>query len=106
FELLRGHVQICYYTWLALSGFAIVEGLAALRDPARRTWAMPRALGIFVAAAQALGLAGFYNLPLADYAHQSIRGAREGGGVGVALDHAYPRLVIAHRSLPGEPYPP
>ena len=83
FQLLRGHVQICFYTWLAVGGYAVVDGIAALGNPARRA-AAPRALGVFLAAALALGVAGFYNLPLADYARESIRGTREGGGVGMS----------------------
>ncbi len=84
FQLLRGHVQICFYTWIAVVGYAVVYGIAALRDPARRGAAVPRVLGVFVAAGLALGLSAFYNLPLSDYARYSIRGSHEGGGVGVA----------------------
>ena len=84
FQLLRGHVQICFYTWLAVGIYAVIEGGAAVRDPARRTTGPARALGVFAAAVLALGLAGFYNLPLADYARQSIRGTHEGGGVGMS----------------------
>ncbi len=83
FQLLRGHVQICFYTWIAVGGYAVVDGIAAFINPARRATA-PRAVGIFFAAGLALGLAGFYNLPLADYARESIRGTREGGGVGMS----------------------
>ena len=83
FQLLRGHVQICFYSWLAVGGYAVVDGIAAVINPARRATAV-RALGIFAAAGLALGLAGFYNLPLADYARESIRGTHEGGGVGMS----------------------
>jgi hypothetical protein len=83
FQLLRGHVQICFYTWLAVGGYALIESIAALRDPARRGTVAPRILGVAGAAALALGLSAFYNLPLAEYARQSIRGSHEGGGVGV-----------------------
>ena len=38
------------------------------------------------AAALAFGIAGFYNLPLRDYARYSIRGGGAGGGVG--MDYA------------------
>ena len=86
FQLLRGHVQICFYTWIAVGGYAIVEGLATVRDPERRAAGLSRMAGVFAAAVLALGLAGFYNLPLADYAKQSIRGTRAGGGVG--MDYA------------------
>jgi hypothetical protein len=83
FQLLRGHVQICFYTWLAIVLYVAVEWLAALAK--RRPDLMlltGRAAAIAAAAGVAFGLAGFYNLPLQDYARWSIRGSAEGGGVG------------------------
>src|SRR6059036_1072616 len=62
FQLLRGHVQICFYTWLAVGGYAVIEWLASLRIPDRRRIATLRTLGVAAAAALAFGLAGFYNL--------------------------------------------
>ena len=35
FQLLRGHVQICFYTWIAVTGFALVDGIAAFREIGR-----------------------------------------------------------------------
>jgi hypothetical protein len=90
FQLLRAHVQICFYTWLAVGLYVAVEWLAAL--PRRRTELVPltlRALGIGVAAGLAFGLAGFYNLPLSDYARYSIRGGSAGGGVGMGYATAW-----------------
>ena len=98
FQLLRGHVQICFYTWLAVGLYAVVECVAQLRGPAPAAdpaaaggapaWRLPvvRLAGIGVAVALAFGVAGFYSLPLRDYARYSIRGGGEGGGVG--LDYA------------------
>ncbi len=90
FQLLRGHVQICFYTWLAVALYAVVEWVAAL---AKRREALPaltaRAVAIGVAAGLAFGLAGFYNLPLRDYARYSIRGGGEGGGTGLAYATAW-----------------
>ena len=34
FQFLRGHVQICFYTWMAVGLYALVEVAAALREPA------------------------------------------------------------------------
>ncbi len=85
FQLLRGHVQICFYTWVAIVLYTAVEWVAALVK--RRETLLPltgRAVAIGVAAALAFGLAGFYNLPLRDYARYSIRGGGEGGGTGMA----------------------
>lgn len=98
FQLLRGHVQICFYTWLAVALYAVVECVIQLRGPASDAGAVPdgaapargvaiaRLAGIGLAAALAFGVAGFYSLPLRDYARYSIRGGGAGGGVG--LDYA------------------
>ncbi|HEY6866042.1 MAG TPA: hypothetical protein VI792_02230, partial [Candidatus Eisenbacteria bacterium] len=87
FQILRGHVQICFYTWLAVALYAVVEcGLAWARPPAEaagRTRALLRLAGIGAAALLAFGVAGFYSLPLRDYARYSIRGGGAGGGVGI-----------------------
>lgn len=95
FQLLRGHVQICFYTWLAVALYAAIEGALQLRgrgsaEPGSGAPApgvtLARLAGIGVAAALAFGVAGFYSLPLQDYARYSIRGGGAGGGVG--LDYA------------------
>jgi Bacterial membrane protein YfhO len=81
-QLLRGHVQICFYTWLAIGLYVLVEWAAALLRRDRIGPLTARAAAIGVAALLAFGLAGFYNLPLQEYARYSIRGAGEGGGTG------------------------
>jgi len=89
FQILRGHVQICFYTWLAVGLYALIETAAALArapepgEPRQVPQVLARAAGIGVAAALAFGIAGFYSLPLHDYARYSIRGGGEGGGVGI-----------------------
>jgi hypothetical protein len=88
FQLLRGHVQICFYTWLAVALYLLVElgaGLMKGADPppARR---VGRAAAVGAAMALAFGIAAFYSLPLRDYAAHSIRGGGAGGGVG--MDYA------------------
>ncbi len=103
FQLLRGHVQICFYTWGAVGVYALIEWVRALRDPERRVGGTVRAAAIAAAAALAFGLAGFYNLPLHDYAQYSIRGGSDaGGGVGMPYATAWsmglyelPSIVIA-----------
>lgn len=84
FQFLRGHVQICFYTWIAVSMWAGVYTLAALRNPAELPARALRMLGVFAAAALAFGVAGVYNLPLKDYAQYSIRSGGVGGGTGLA----------------------
>ncbi|HKQ58841.1 MAG TPA: YfhO family protein [Candidatus Eisenbacteria bacterium] len=87
FQMLRGHAQIAFYTWLAIGILAGVEVVVALLRPASASAPLPaklvRAGGILAAMLLAFGIAGFYNLPLRDYARWSIRGGGEGGGVGI-----------------------
>jgi hypothetical protein len=87
FQMLRGHAQIAFYTWLAIGILAGVEVVATLLRPSSASAPLPaklaRAGGILAAMALAFGIAGFYNLPLRDYARWSIRGSAEGGGVGI-----------------------
>ncbi len=84
FQFLRGHVQICFYSWIAVSMWAGVSLLSAIRTPGELPARALRAIGVFAAAALAFGVAGVYNLPLKDYAQHSIRGGGEGGGAGLA----------------------
>ncbi len=86
FQFLRGHVQICFYTWMAVGLYAGVEVLAAARDPKQAGAKVVRALALAVAAGLAFGVAGFYNLPLKDYAAYSVRSG--GGGGGAGMDYA------------------
>jgi hypothetical protein len=83
FQLLRGHVQICFYTWIAIALYAGVEWLGALRRPGDLPRVTARVIAVGAAAALAFGISGFYSLPLRDYARWSIRGSAEGGGVGM-----------------------
>lgn len=85
FQFLRGHVQVCFYTWIALALLGAVDVIAALRSPGELVPRLLRAAGLGVAAGLAFGVAGFYNLPLSDYARYSIRGGSDAiGGVGMS----------------------
>jgi hypothetical protein len=90
FQMLRGHAQIAFYTWLAIGIYLVVDLAASLRGGGEGSAPLPlrfaRAAGVGVAMALAFGMAGLYNLPLRDYARWSIRGGGEGGGVG--MDYA------------------
>lgn len=86
FQMLRGHVQIAFYTWLAVGLYAIAEWIGGLRRAGELPRLTARAAGVAVAAALAFGIAGFFNLPLRDYARHSIRGGGPDGGVG--MDYA------------------
>ena len=83
FQLLRGHVQICFYTWLAVALYVLCEWGSGLRRKEARVAVTLRAAGVAGAALLAFGISGFYTLPLRDYARWSIRGGSEGGGVGM-----------------------
>src|SRR5437773_5792063 len=74
FQLLRGHVQICFYTWIAVGLYTLTVWVAGLKSPEERRTRSARAAGVALGAVLAFGLAGFYNLPLQDYARYSIRG--------------------------------
>lgn len=83
FQILRGHVQISYYTYMLIGLLFIYESVAFLRKGNGRTVAINLA---FAAAAfvAALGLAAVLIFPVREYAQFSIRG---GGGAG--LDYGY-----------------
>jgi len=83
FQLLRGHVQICFYTWLAVALYVAVEWAMGFRKPGAWVSLSVRAAAVAAAAALAFGISGFYSIPLRDYARWSIRGGGEGGGVGM-----------------------
>ncbi|MEK7329412.1 MAG: hypothetical protein AAB113_01285, partial [Candidatus Eisenbacteria bacterium] len=67
FQMLRGHAQIAFYTWLAIGLYLVVDVVASLARPSASS-APPaaklgRAVGVGAAMALAFGIAGFYNLP-------------------------------------------
>ena len=82
-QMLRGHVQISYYTFLMVGLLFLFESGHALRSGDRRSilWN-----GLFTAGAvaAAVGIAAVLILPVKEYAAYSIRG---GGGGG--LDYGY-----------------
>lgn len=89
FQILRGHVQICFYAWLAIAILTAIDLVMGLRDPAERGSRVMRAAGIAVAAALAFGVSAFYSLPLRDYAKWSIRGGTDAGGAGLQYATAW-----------------
>jgi len=88
FQMLRGHVQIAFYTWLAIALWLVVDLVASLlrRGDRPPRVVVTRALAVGGAMVLAFGLAAVYNLPLRDYAKYSIRGGGPDGGVG--MDYA------------------
>jgi hypothetical protein len=81
-QLLRGHVQIVFYSWLALGGYGLVHAVAAARA-GERGRLVRAAAGLAAALALGFGMSAFLYLPTREYAQLSIRSAGEGGGTGL-----------------------
>jgi hypothetical protein len=86
-QILRGHVQIAYYTWIAVGGYLLFY-LLDRRHPSGLFTVGPRRalLGVALALVVAACLGAVLALPVAAYAPHSIRGGGPGGGV--TLDYA------------------
>lgn len=81
FQMLRGHIQISYYTFLLIGALFLFESVHLFRTGKGREVAV--ILGfIFASMVMALGIASVLVFPVRDYAEYSIRG---GGG----LDYGY-----------------
>jgi hypothetical protein len=95
-QLLRGHVQIVFYTWLALSGYALFLAISGSR--AGRSAEAARALGGLCAGLLlGFGMSAFLYLPTHEYAALSVRGGGEGGGAGLPYATAWsfnPREIL------------
>ena len=95
FQLLRGHVQIAFYTWFAVGLYLLFDvafggGREEGEGPAPPlTTRLARGAAVLVAVALAFGIGGFYTLPLRDYARYSIRGGGADGGVGTEYATAW-----------------
>jgi len=83
FQLLRGHVQIVFYSWLALGAYALFLAVDAFRHE-RRGEGARAILGVAGGLALGFGMSAFLYLPVHEYAKLSTRGAGEGGGAGLA----------------------
>jgi hypothetical protein len=82
--MLRGHVQIAYYTYLLIGLLFIFEAVHALRTGERRTVLVN--FGMLAAACiAAIGIAAVLIIPVREYAAFSIRGGGAQGG----LDYGY-----------------
>jgi hypothetical protein len=81
-QLLRGHVQIVFYTWLALGGYALFLAVAAFRE-GRRDVGVRALGGLAGGLLLGFGMSAFLYLPTHEYAALSVRGGGEGGGAGL-----------------------
>jgi ABC-type multidrug transport system fused ATPase/permease subunit len=84
FQMLRGHIQISYYTYLLVGILFVYEAVHRLRSGEGRT-AFVNGLYIAGACIAAAGIAAVLVLPVREYAAYSIRGGAGGGG----LDYGY-----------------
>ena len=83
FQLLRGHVQIVFYSWLALAGYALFLAVGAFRG-GRRGEGWRAVFGLALGLGLGFGMSAFLYLPVHEYAGLSTRGGGEGGGAGMA----------------------
>lgn len=90
-QLLRAHVQIVYYTWMAVGLYCLLflfaDSSNGLKLPAR----VARVGFVVLALVVALSLAAVLYLPVHDYSAYSSRGGAEGGGLefGRATDWSF-----------------
>ena len=82
FQLLRGHVQIVFYSWLALGLYALFLAVDAFRS-GRKGEGVRAIAGLAGGLALAFGLSAFLYLPVHEYSKLSTRGGGEGGGAGL-----------------------
>ena len=84
-QFLRGHVQIVFYSWIALGAYALYAAITGFRE-GRPAQAWRAFSGLAVGLVLGFGMSAFLYLPTQEYSKLSVRGAGEGGGAG--LDYA------------------
>jgi len=96
FQLLRGHVQIVFYSWLAMGAYALFLAVDAFRH-GRRGEGIRAVGGIAAGLLLGLGMSAFLYLPVHEYARLSTRGGGEGGGAGLTYATSWsfhPREIL------------
>ncbi len=83
-QLLRGHVQIVFYSWMALGLYALFLAVTAARSPGSggRAGVARPLVGLLLGLGLGFGMSAFLYLPVHEYAKLSIRSAGEGSGAG------------------------
>ncbi len=80
FQMLRGHVQIAFYTYLVVGLLFIFEAVQGLRGGDRRSVLVNLAMTVLACIA-AVGIAAVLVVPVREYAAFSIRGGGPEGGL-------------------------
>ncbi len=90
-QLLRAHVQIVYYTWLAVGLYCLTFLVLRSKDSLSFPVRLRRVAYVGIALAVALAFGSVLYLPVHDYSAFSSRGAVEGGGLefGRATDWSF-----------------
>jgi hypothetical protein len=90
-QLLRAHVQIVYYTWMAVGLYCVLFLLMNSSNGLRFSTRLTRVGYVAGALVVALALAAVLYLPVHDYSAYSSRGGAEGGGLefGRATDWSF-----------------
>ncbi len=96
FQLLRAHVQIVFYSWIALAGYALFLAVWAFRGGKRvEGWRAVGGLGAGLLLG--FGMSAFLYLPVHEYSAISTRGGGEGGGAGLSYATSWsfhPREIL------------
>ncbi|NOZ63325.1 MAG: YfhO family protein [Calditrichaeota bacterium] len=84
FQLIRAHVQVCYYTYLLLGIYIIYLAVIELRESKKITETL-KGFGLLVAAGiAAVAMSAVMYVSIYEYSHYSIRG----GSAGLSYDYA------------------
>lgn len=79
FQLLRAHVQVCYYTYLLIGFYFLFYVIFEYEQEKRWRRSLQTGALLLGSMALAFGLASIIYLSVLEYAHFSIRGGAEGG---------------------------
>lgn len=85
FQLLRAHIQVCYYTYLMIGIYFIFQAILEFRDTKKPLPILKSGALLAAAVLAGLMLSSVLYLSVYEYSHYSIRG----GGITEGLDYQY-----------------
>ncbi len=85
FQLLRAHVQVCYYTYLLIGIYFIFQAMLEFKENKKPLPILKSGAMLAAAVVAGLMLSSVLYLSVYEYSHYSIRG----GGIGEGLDYQY-----------------